>query len=279
MGGRKVGVLFSGGLDSTYLIWKNLKEGNIVYPFYFEITNNGGKPKLEKNRIELIRDKFNKEFDHRVESIKYTIELGVHNFSDTIHLQQVPIWILGLIYSQYDGLDEFQIGYVMNDDAVSYIDDFKNIYNSFSPIVDRMIPLSFPLLKQKKYIMLEELPSQYKDLIVSCENPHVDDEVDGDGILHYRPCGSCVACRRIMYERPHRYLDEHYKRNLFRESMNKVRDLGKCTSHTENNRFYVTVEMEDESPMKAFKPKQLKIDFDGREEDMRMIINCLSAAN
>lgn len=37
---KKVGVLFSGGIDSTYLIWKNLKEGNYVIPFYVEIINN-----------------------------------------------------------------------------------------------------------------------------------------------------------------------------------------------------------------------------------------------
>ena len=57
---KRVGVLFSGGLDSTYLVWKNLKEGNTVVPIYLEIANNEDKSKLEKNRIELLRKVFNK---------------------------------------------------------------------------------------------------------------------------------------------------------------------------------------------------------------------------
>ena len=51
---KKVGVLFSSGLDSTYLVWKNLKDGNTVVPIYIEIENNKRKTILEKNRIKLI---------------------------------------------------------------------------------------------------------------------------------------------------------------------------------------------------------------------------------
>jgi len=57
---KKVAVLFSGGLDSTYLVWKNLNEGNIVYPIYIEIENNITKTILEKNRIELLYKEFYK---------------------------------------------------------------------------------------------------------------------------------------------------------------------------------------------------------------------------
>ena len=48
---KKVAVLFSGGLDSTYLVWKNLKDGNEVQPIYIEIQNNKVKSTIEKNRI------------------------------------------------------------------------------------------------------------------------------------------------------------------------------------------------------------------------------------
>lgn len=45
---KKVAVLFSSGLDSTYLIWKNLNEGNEVFPIYITISNNENKTILEK---------------------------------------------------------------------------------------------------------------------------------------------------------------------------------------------------------------------------------------
>ena len=155
---KKVGVLFSGGLDSTYLIWKNLKEGNTVVPFYFEIENNGKKPMLEKNRIELLRNEFNEEFDGKVEYINYTLKIQVIESSSTLHFKQIPIWILGLLFGQDKGLSEIQIGYVMNDDAVSYLDDIKKIYESYSVISDELISITFPLYKYKKWQMLEELP-------------------------------------------------------------------------------------------------------------------------
>ena len=51
---KKVAVFFSGGLDSTYLVWKNLSDGNTVLPVYVEIENNEVKTILEKNRMESV---------------------------------------------------------------------------------------------------------------------------------------------------------------------------------------------------------------------------------
>lgn len=48
---KKVAILFSGGLDSTYLVWKNLKEGNVVLPIYVEIENNEVKTTMEKKIV------------------------------------------------------------------------------------------------------------------------------------------------------------------------------------------------------------------------------------
>lgn len=267
MAEKKIGILFSSGLDSTYLVWKNLKEGNQVYPFYFKINNNGGKSRLEINRSELLIKEFNSEFNNHVEYLKQTIELTVNNYSHTIHLQQVPIWILGLVYSQCEHLDEFHIGYIMNDDAVSYIDDIVKIYKSYTSIVNDLIPIKFPLLKRKKYEILDELPEKYKNLIVSCENPNVDDVEDINGILNYRPCGSCAACQRILNERPVRYLNGGYKDKLFQESLWKVREIGKerdcIKTHQEDNRYYVTIEIEDDTTkFKSLEPQQLEFNFD-----------------
>ena len=60
---KKVALLFSGGLDSTYLMYKNLEEGNIVYPYYIEVKNNEKKTELELNRSNLIVDVFKKNYN------------------------------------------------------------------------------------------------------------------------------------------------------------------------------------------------------------------------
>lgn len=196
---KKVGVLFSGGLDSTYLIWKNLTEGNEVYPIYIEIKNNDRKVKLEKNRIELLYKKFNEEFGNKIHDIRYAVEILVRDTTvSELHFNQLPIWIIGLQWLYGLDVSEFQFGYVMNDDAISYIDDIKNIHKSFSGLHNKVIELTFPLIKEKKYVMANNLPKKYFDLVVSCENPDIiDDKIE---ILKYEPCCECSACKRLIYE-------------------------------------------------------------------------------
>ena len=51
-------VLASGGLDSTYLIYDNLKKGNNVTALYVTVENNPTKNKSELMALELIRKYF-----------------------------------------------------------------------------------------------------------------------------------------------------------------------------------------------------------------------------
>lgn len=195
---KRVVILFSGGLDSTYLVWKNLKDGNTVFPVYINICNNGEKSILEKNRVELLYHEFNNEFGDLIHSIKHGMDVSIISTnSDALVFKQVPIWLLGVLYSQYNA-DEIQIGYVMNDDVVSYITDIGNIYKSYSVIMDKMLPLKFPLLKKSKYEMVDELPNNYLNLIVSCENPIIIGSRTAKH-LQYEPCCDCGSCRRIIY--------------------------------------------------------------------------------
>ena len=57
-------VLFSGGLDSTFLVWKLLKAGHKITTFYVSILNNDIKTKIEKAHRTLLLEKFKNEFGH-----------------------------------------------------------------------------------------------------------------------------------------------------------------------------------------------------------------------
>jgi 7-cyano-7-deazaguanine synthase in queuosine biosynthesis len=270
---KKVGVLFSGGLDSTFLVWNNLKKGNEVYPFYIEIKNNRDKPILEKNRVQLLFEMFYKEYSDLIRCPKYILNVDVTDNNSELHLQQVPVWILGLLFSQVHGLDEIQIGYVMNDDAISYISDIKKIYNSYNRISEPLIPISFPLKKWKKEMIIQELPMKYRELTVTCEEPTIignRNNVVGIGEetkpLEYRACGRCVACQRIIANRYYEEIPESYKGVEIEKSMNTLMRLGKkIDEKREDNRYYITVELPDESPLKA-EPHQLHIPFDQEEK-------------
>jgi 7-cyano-7-deazaguanine synthase in queuosine biosynthesis len=92
---KKVAVLFSGGLDSTYLIWKNLKDGNQVFPIYVEIQNNETKTILEKNRTELLFREFSKEFNspekyiRQIHEIHHAISVGVRAYESSLYFWSI----------------------------------------------------------------------------------------------------------------------------------------------------------------------------------------------
>jgi 7-cyano-7-deazaguanine synthase in queuosine biosynthesis len=264
---KKVAVLFSGGLDSTYLIWKNLKDGNEVTPIYVEIENNKVKSIIEKNRIELLYKKFLEEFrgsffgESKIKNIEYVVNVNIKTFESNLQFSQMPVWIFALLFCQNLDVDEFQIGYVMNDDAISYLDDIQNIYKSYEAISLEMKPLVFPLTKMKKYQMANVLPKQYFDLIFSCENATIIGPEDGE-IIQYEPCCECVPCSHIIESNYYNIgrFPENYKKNLLKHHANILVDMG-CKVLTKDGEEFRG--WGDVSSVKAPDMNQLTIEFPG----------------
>jgi len=273
---KRVAVLFSGGLDSTYLVWKNLMDGNIVLPIYVEIENNFVKTILEKNRIKLLHKEFSKEFnssityDEKIKNIHYGIRVSVHADENSLYFKQMPIWIFAGVFIQGMEIDELQIGYVSNDDAISYIDDIRNIYNSYQSISEPMKPLVFPLTKTKKWQMVQELPKQYMELIFSCEDARiVKGKSNFDGyykpeyykdLIEYEPCCNCVPCRTIIaseYYGTGNYPD-NYKKGLIEMHAKYLNWDGYKIIDKEGNDYFEKMSILE--PRKE--PYQLVLDFD-----------------
>jgi len=269
---RVVGVLFSGGLDSTYLVWKNLKDGNIVQPIYIEIENNTNKTKLEKNRIELLYKEFIKEFSSdNIKSVNYPLSVGVNGGFNSVSLKQVPIWIMGLLTSQnnslfyIDNITELQISYVLGDDAISYLDDINSIYKAYNKIASQpLVPLRFPMTKTCKNQIADALPQQYLDLIVSCEEPrNVNDESE---IFDYDPCGYCAACKKIInYEGFGGGHSEKYNKKVVDNALSILRKSDQYKWETEYDekklleKHTYTIELPIEQ--KQVEPVQLKLEL------------------
>ena len=191
-------VSFSGGLDSTYLVYKNLKKGNKVTGLYTSIQNNEYKTIVEKHQTEKLEELFKKEFPDRF-FLEQGIDIMVHGYCD-LHLNQIMIWLMSTLYhgSRYD---EVHIGAVMNDDLISYIDDVKKTWKSFKFLSDNLPKLRFPLTKLPKYEIIKKLPPEYKELVVYCENPGILKPIKGrNKKLVFENCGSCVPCKRYEGE-------------------------------------------------------------------------------
>jgi len=254
MNKKIVGVLFSGGLDSTYLVWKNLKDGNIVIPIYIEISNNYNKTIIEKNRIKLLYKEFSKEYSNNIKNIEYILKLEINTFNSNVYLKQVPIWILGILFAECLNADEFQIGYVCGDDSVSFISDIKRIYKSYLGLVEKQPPIKFPLTKEMKSDLYYQLPNNYKEYIFSCENPVIVGSEKND-IIRYNACCNCCACKTIIsskYYGNNRYPDE-YKNNLIKDSIFNLNEYGYNVYDKYGNY--------SELPIFSTNPKQLNIVF------------------
>jgi hypothetical protein len=112
------------------------------------------------------------------------------------------------LFSLDNDIDVFELGYVNGDDAIPFLKDFEKIYKSYGSICEKLIPLSFPLVKKQKWELAAELPRNIYDLTVSCENPHIDSvdyevnsklgEWAAPNKLEYVPCGECPACLKII---------------------------------------------------------------------------------
>ena len=263
---KKVAVLFSGGLDSTYLLWKNLKEGNIVVPVYVEIENNEAKSILEKNRIELLYREFKKEFDadsswegkSKLKRIEYLFNVGISAREDSLYFKQVPVWIFATLFMQSLDVDEIQIGYVSNDDAISFLDDIRKIYKSYQAICDPMKSLKFPLVKYKKELMARELPENYLKLIVSCENPRIVGNNDAE-FIEYSPCCRCEPCKRIINSDYYGlgYFPKIYDDNMISDRIFYLHNKGYKILNPDGTDYFQRLGVKKRS-----EPYQLTIDFD-----------------
>lgn len=258
---KKVAVLFSGGLDSTYLVWKNLKEGNEVQPIYVEIENNRVKTILEKNRTGLLLKEFRKEYSDKIRDIKYILKVNVDAHEDSLYFKQVPVWILAIVFAQDLNVDEIQIGYVANDDAIGYLADIRNVYMSYEPLMRYLKPLEFPLSKKPKYEMAHELPEVYRNLIFSCEYATIIGPEDAE-LVQYEPCCDCTPCSHIVNDNYYGLgkFPDNYMKNLLKVRARKLKDMGFDVVNNEGKKFDYWNGFED-PPTVAFKPYQLEFNF------------------
>jgi 7-cyano-7-deazaguanine synthase in queuosine biosynthesis len=179
-------LAWSGGIDSTGLLCEYLNQGCQVDAFSVIAHNN-----LEKDKRELAaRTKMRDGYFADKHVIFYPdVVIDAHQFHQFV-LAQAPSWLFGLLLQVRDHHHEVAIAYVMNDDAVSFVDDFKAIWKSYEPLMQFPLPpLVFPYLKRKKRDILEALPYELQTSVTWCENP--DDSRDR--------CGECVPCRKMIY--------------------------------------------------------------------------------
>jgi len=177
-------VLWSGGLDSTALIYYYLKKGYKVDAGYVKLNNNENKTKQELDAIKsILTDLSPYNFHYKGIILESTI------YGSAI-LPQFPIWMTALVYIT-EMYDEISLGYVMNDDAISFLEEIKQVWKSYEIFKYNKSELVFPLSKMNKEHIKSLLSENIFNKTVSCEMPIFDKKNK-----KYIPCNNCGACKR-----------------------------------------------------------------------------------
>lgn len=202
-------IVFSGGMDSTYLLWKALEQGN-VHTCYLNATQSQDKVPMEIAARKLITPVLERLTGNKVltdsvlnynkgKKLYVTTDGYDQNVNDPspedMTWGQAYLWIFGLLQlSNYRIHSEIQMGYILGDSISCRLDNIQQawyhlqMFSKYKPL-----ELNFPISLREKSQILDELPRELIRHIWTCELPAVS--VDAFHEKTYEPCGHCHACR------------------------------------------------------------------------------------
>jgi 7-cyano-7-deazaguanine synthase in queuosine biosynthesis len=198
---KNVLLLFTGGLDSTYLLLKNIKEGNDIDCLYCEILNNGDKTLVEKFCADRLISMIKADETDRKSYIR-TLTNKVYFSGNCPTNPQILINLFNSLMLSIgnNDYDEVQIAYVQGDIALSYINDMQKLFNltkKLFGLANNKTKLTFPLAKEHKGDFIDKIPKKYFKYINSCENLAYRQEhtcvIDFEKIDLNSICGCCVT--------------------------------------------------------------------------------------
>lgn len=193
-------LLFSGGLDSTYLLYWLLSESD-VYTLYVNCGQGELKVSQElKARQKIIKELYKlNEINNRVlESYCVDNFKTINNIGNgDIAFKQVISWLIAAIHIVDPRIhSEVQIAYVIGDQITPLADTLKSIWENLWKVAHvgkEFVPLKFKLLEHfltKPDILNRLLPSVV-DKVWVCEKP----VKVGRKII---PCNSCAPCKNLI---------------------------------------------------------------------------------
>lgn len=192
-------ILFSGGLDSTYLVYETLKTSN-VHLVYVVGNVYTEKMKLELAAREKIKQWFTDNPHSEFKIISDTVlhfEIGdFRQMFNGMKITQPAMWLFPALYYYKAGLHtSVQIGYVKDDVILPYLEDLKTAWQSLSNVAKHeFVPLTFPISHIEKSFSYSALPVDLRSLIWVCDTPQIN------GQRQMIECGRCGPCaRRLTY--------------------------------------------------------------------------------
>lgn len=182
---KKINVLWSGGMDSTFLVYGLLKSGYKVDVYSVDFTNytNGFEKDARKALIKLFKRDFSKQFSYNKNLMKITY-FGLPNTNNP----QLISWLFATTSYVKKGFNDFALGYVKGDhDVENNMNISQKIIEALNFLNETKVFLHFPLSDFNKWEIYSLLPKEYLDKVVWCYR--LSKSLYGD-------C-DCAACKRM----------------------------------------------------------------------------------
>lgn len=195
-------VLFSGGMDSTYLIQWLLEYGDVDTLFVEADPHPLKREKEAEARKRLFR-LFEKHYKHKVLKDHHHSLVGAYSGHNGLYgIQQISWLTAALAVYDSERHEGVYIGYLLGDQAPAFRGWYEQFWNAGWTITHGVLspvpPLLFPLLnhqRSKRYVV----DCIDKRLVTStwvCEFPYRH----GEGAhKQIKACGRCNPCRLLKH--------------------------------------------------------------------------------
>ncbi len=184
-------LLFSGGADSTYVLWGLLRTSPVDV-LYVKAAQHPAKSEMELQRQAKIIEVLEKGALHGVrERIVKEVQIPLNREH---YFQQVIPWMVGALAAFVPHRhSEVVMAYLMNDDIMINRSELLETWKYLTTLLyGEPVKLSLPLTHVRKRQIYEALDDGLQKLIWVCELPVEKGEGKRRRIV---ACGDCPACQ------------------------------------------------------------------------------------
>lgn len=177
-------LLWSGGLDSTFLLLCLLQDSDVDV-----VSLDGGQARMKCVAESAAREKIlaylRKDFKHRVRVIESVAKVNIANCKNLTWSQPVP-WLVGALGAiDASRHSSIQMAYIGGDQAVTQVAQLEQTWAGLQALsLKQAVPIKLPFIHWSKCDILKAIPFDLYELTWTCENPSTEDEQCG----HCRPC-------------------------------------------------------------------------------------------
>jgi 7-cyano-7-deazaguanine synthase in queuosine biosynthesis len=187
-------ILFSGGLDSTYLLNFRLKHAP-ADTLYVSGGQHPLKIEAETKASAKILKLIEADQPYKVRN-RLTLDSLSFAGAPATGFTQAPAWLFAALYhADPEVHNAVDIAYVMGDEITGCIHQLERAWEALWSVGKQgpLVPLQFPLKMHRKAQFLQELPQKILDEVWVCEVPTKPGKT-------IKACGQCAACVRSFHE-------------------------------------------------------------------------------